>query len=233
MNLDAFEQLARRRRAVRHFTSDPIPDGLLEKLLDIAHWAPSGYNLQPTHFVIVDDEAVKEELWKACMNQRQVKEAPATVVFTGDRKVVENHFEKIIALETEAGAMNPNYEKMYRKFVLLAFAQGPLGTGWLWKAGLLPMMQFFRPIPSLPAVQKRFWLAKQVLLASMVFMLAAESAGLATVPMEGFDEKRVKKVLGIPRAHIVPLVIPVGYAADQDLKKSRLPVEELIHKNSW
>ncbi|RJP35342.1 MAG: hypothetical protein C4527_00730 [Candidatus Omnitrophota bacterium] len=233
MNLDEFEALTRRRRAVRHFKPDPIADDLLHRLLDAAHWAPSGYNLQPTHFVIAKDAEIKEELWKACLQQRQVKEAPATIVFTGDRNVVENHFETIIAMERETGAINPDYEKLYRTFVPLAFSHAPAGLGWLWKAAILPLLQFFRPIPNMPAVHKRYWLAKQTLLSAMVFMLAAESAGLATAPMEGFDERRVKKVLKIPASHIVPLVISIGYAQEGNLIKTRLPVKQLIHENSW
>jgi len=54
-------------------------------------------------------------------------------------------------------------------------------------------------------------LAKQVSLAAMNFMLAAASGGLGTCPMEGFDESRVKKILGIGREKVVVLMMPVGY----------------------
>ncbi len=233
MNLDDFEALVQQRRAIRHFKSDPIPKELMDRLLDIAHWAPSGYNLQPTHFVVADDEAIKEQLFQACMYQRQVKEAPAVVVFTGDRKAIEHNFERVIACELAAGAINPEYEKKLRQFVPLAFEQGPFGLGWLWKFSCAPLLKLKRPIPSMPAVQKRYWLTKQVMLTSMVFMLAASSAGLGTVPMEGFDEQRVRSALNIPRSHIIPLVVPVGYPQDENLKKTRLPVGEFIHHNGW
>jgi nitroreductase len=233
MNLDTFELLVKARRATRHFKSDPIPDGLLERLLEIAHWAPSGYNLQPTHFVVVTQPELKQELRRACMNQVQVTEAPATVVFTGDRRVLENHFEKVLQQELAAGSISAQYEQVLRKYVPLAFEQGPLGMSWLWKAVAPPFRRFSKPTPSLPAVQKRFWLSKQVMLSSMVFMLAATAAGLATAPMEGFDEVHVRRCLNIPRSHLVPLVIPVGYAVEGALVSTRLPVQELIHWNGW
>lgn len=234
MNLDEFEKLVLSRRAVRHFKPDPLPEGVLERLLDIAHWAPSGYNLQPTHFVVVTDPERKKDLHKACMFQPQILEAPATVVFTGDRKVVENNFERIMKQELEAGSINAAYEQRLReKFIPLAFRQGPCGVNWLWKAVLPPLARLTRPVPSIPAVQKRFWLAKQVMLTSMVFMLAANAADLATVPMEGFDEILVRQALDIPRTQIVPIVIPIGYATDADLKKTRLPLEEILHYNRW
>ncbi len=233
MNLDDFETLVLTRRAIRHFKPDPIPDELLKRLLDIAHWAPSGYNLQPTHFVVVTDPQIRKELRVACMNQIQVEEAPATVVFTGDRRVVENNLDRVIQQELEAGSISPKYEKAMRRFIPQAFNQGPLGIHWLWKVVSPPFSRMRRPIPSFPAVQKRFWLAKQVMLSSMVFMLAATAAGLATAPMEGFDEVYVKRILGIPSSHIVPIVIPVGYPVDMELNSTRIPIDDITHWNTW
>lgn len=231
--LEQFESLAKSRRSVRHFTDQPVSRELLTRLLEIAHWAPSGYNLQPTHFLVVTEAATKERLCHACMDQAQIREAGAVVVFAGDRRVVESNFERVLAADREAGGIDERYEGLLRKVIPLAFGHGPAGFGWLWKATLLPLVRLARPIPSMPAIHKRYWLTKQVLLTAMNFMLAARAAGLGTVPMEGFDEGRVKRVLGIPRHWIVPLVIPVGYPAEQKLTKTRLPVEERIHWESW
>lgn len=233
MHLDEFEKLVRKRRAVRHFRTDPIADNEIKRLLDIAHWSPSGYNLQPTHFFVVTENEIKEKLVEACFNQKQVLYAPATVVFTGDRKVVENQFKKTVSLDKEANAINEKYEQILNSFVPLAFSHKPMGMGWVWKACLLPFVRFFRPVPSMPAVHKRYWLTKQVMLSAMIFMLAAEAAGYATVPMEGFDESRVRKILNIPSTHIIPVLIPVGYSADGELKKTRLPIDDLVHFNQW
>ncbi len=233
MNLDAFETLVRERRAVRHFDPRPLPEGVLARLLDAARWAPSGYNLQPTHFVVVTDPAIKERLVPACMGQSQVREAPAVVIFVGDRRVWENNFERVIAAEKSAGSISAEYERKLRQFVPLAFDPGPLGLGWLWKWALPPFLRRFRPVPNIPVAEKRYWLAKQALLSAMVFMLAAQAAGLATVPMEGFDESRVRAILGIPASGLVVLVAPVGYAADGKLTKTRLPLESMVHRERW
>lgn len=233
MNLNEFEVLVRTRRAVRKFKPDPVGENLLRQLLAICHWAPSGYNLQPTHYILVMNSDVKARLCQACMGQKQVLEAAATVVFTGDRRVVENNLDRMVELEKAAGAISGKYEKILRYYVSLAFSHRPLGLGWLWKACLPPLIRWFRPVPAFPAVHKQFWLAKQTMLNAMIFMLAARAAGLATVPMEGFDETRVRKVLNIPSTQAVLLVVPVGYAADGESKKSRLPVEDFIHRDGW
>jgi nitroreductase len=74
-----------------------VPPELLDELLEATRWAPSGFNLQPTHFVVVTDPAAKARLYPACMKQRQILEAGATVVFTGDRRGVAYQFERILS----------------------------------------------------------------------------------------------------------------------------------------
>jgi nitroreductase len=232
--LDAFETLSRNRRAVRNFLPDPVPLELLDRLLDVARWAPSGYNLQPTHFVVVTDPQIRAQLRPACLNQRQVTDAPVIIVLAGDGNVMQNNFESCLAADRNLGAINEDYEKVLRSIVPLAFERGPMGLGWLWKSTLMPVAKLFRPIPDLPAVNQRFWATKQVMLVAMNLMLAASAAGLATLPMEGFDESRVKRVLKIPRTQVVPVIIAMGYPTPgQTLAKSRLPLEKFVHRDKW
>lgn len=233
VNLESFVDLVRARRSTRHFRPDPVPAELLDELLEAARWAPSGFNLQPTHFVVVTDPEVKARLCPACMNQHQVLEAGATVVFTGDRHVFENHFARVLQQDREAGAINGAYENLLRRGVPLSFAQGPLGLGRLWKAVVAVVAQRFIPIPSVQAVHKNYWLAKQVSLSAMTFMLAAEAAGLSTCPMEGFGEHAVRRALGIPASQTVVLVVPVGYADKSGARKTRLPLAGRLHRDRW
>src|SRR5215211_8011403 len=54
-------------RAMRRLKPDPVPDELLEKLVEAATWAPSGGNLQAYSFVVVTDRgqmAKLAELWR-------------------------------------------------------------------------------------------------------------------------------------------------------------------------
>ena len=51
--------------------------------------------------------------------------------------------------------------------------------------------------------------------------------------MEGFDENRVRRILRIPRTQIVPLIIALGYSANSPARKTRLPIEPLIHRDGW
>ncbi len=51
-----------RRRTVRQFSDRPVPREIIEQCLLAAGTAPSGANLQPWHFVVVSDPAVKSRI---------------------------------------------------------------------------------------------------------------------------------------------------------------------------
>ena len=57
-----FAQDMQSRRTIRDFAASPIPEGVLESCLVAAGSAPSGANLQPWHFVIVQDPIVKKQI---------------------------------------------------------------------------------------------------------------------------------------------------------------------------
>jgi nitroreductase len=233
INLKQFIEIARTRRSTRHFLNTPVDAELLQEVLEATRWSPSAFNLQPTHFIVVTDQAIKEKLYPACMNQSQVLEAGATVVFTGDRQVVEHNFDRVLQQELDAHAISAEYEKLLRKNVPLSFNRGFLGLGWLWKFFAETIVGRFIPIPKLQAIHKDYWLAKQASVAAQTFMLAAHVAGLSTCPMEGFSERAVQEVLNIPSSQAVILVIPIGYADNSKQTKTRLSLSELVHQNSW
>ena len=50
------------RRSVRKFTSEPVSDKQIEKLLRAAMAAPSAKNVQPWRFVVIRDKKILEEM---------------------------------------------------------------------------------------------------------------------------------------------------------------------------
>ncbi|MFW6125670.1 MAG: nitroreductase family protein [Chloroflexota bacterium] len=44
-----------RRRSIRHYQDRPVPRDLLQRCVDAARLAPTGANLQPLEFVVIDD----------------------------------------------------------------------------------------------------------------------------------------------------------------------------------
>jgi len=60
-----FFQLMSRRRSVRDFSEQKIPQEVLENALSAAGTAPSGAHMQPWHFVVIQDPVVKKRIREA------------------------------------------------------------------------------------------------------------------------------------------------------------------------
>lgn len=63
-NTEEIERLIKNRRSVRLFKKDDVPDEVIAKLIDLAHWAPSGMNAQPWKFVVIKDKKLIDEIRK-------------------------------------------------------------------------------------------------------------------------------------------------------------------------
>jgi nitroreductase len=59
---DELLSLVKDRRSVRHFRPDPIPEGYVERMIEVARWAPSGFHSQPWEFVVIRDKTVKDKI---------------------------------------------------------------------------------------------------------------------------------------------------------------------------
>ena len=78
-----FYEVIRTRRSIRSYKPDPVPEDVLNRVLDAARIAPSGSNRQPWKFIIVKDEELKRRLVSACGNQSFIAEAPLVIVACG------------------------------------------------------------------------------------------------------------------------------------------------------
>ena len=56
------EQFLKNRRSIRNFKSEPVEKEKIEKLIDIARYAPSGLNLQPVRWLVLQDIAEVKRL---------------------------------------------------------------------------------------------------------------------------------------------------------------------------
>lgn len=50
------------RRSTRKFKQEPVPEGLLEQVIEAGRYAPSGGNSQSTHFLVIENKEVLQEL---------------------------------------------------------------------------------------------------------------------------------------------------------------------------
>jgi nitroreductase len=76
-------KVIKERRSVRKYRTEPIPRDILHRVLEAARFSPSGKNLQPWKFIIVQDQSLKQRLVDACLGQKFIAKAPVVVVACG------------------------------------------------------------------------------------------------------------------------------------------------------
>ena len=179
--------------------------------------APSGFNLQPYVVILVRDRATRHALADAMLggNAARVADAPVTAVFAADLQPLRR-ISTLVEIEREAGKP-PQYLRS------LPFDAGAMlagsGGGVSGRAVHAAKTAVFSAASclggvALPAISSpEAWSGGATAMAAMVYMLAATSAGVATLPMEGFDARAVAKVVQLPGGgrFAVPLVIATGY----------------------
>ena len=57
-----FIELVNKRRSVRKFTTDEVPENTMRKCLEAAILAPNSSNLQPWEFYWIRDEEIKKRI---------------------------------------------------------------------------------------------------------------------------------------------------------------------------
>lgn len=71
-------------RSIRRYKADPIPADALRAVLEAGRRAPSWSNIQPWHFLVIEDAAMKDKLVKLSRGQKIIAQAPAVIAVCGD-----------------------------------------------------------------------------------------------------------------------------------------------------
>lgn len=71
-------------RAVRDYTSDPLPDDVLSEILEVGRWSGSASNVQGTEVVVVRDAAIKQRMSELGARPAAGAAAVLVVVTPGD-----------------------------------------------------------------------------------------------------------------------------------------------------
>lgn len=183
-------QAIEERRATPSFDSAPLPPEDLKQILEAGLRAPSGYNMQPWRFVVVQSPEQKRRLRAASYNQAKVEEASAVIVACGDadgwRKDVDLMLE-----QGRSGGMPESYAAQARTSIS-NFLSG------------------------FTTEQMHAWLNKHVMIAFTHMMLMAEVMGYDTAPMEGFEQDKVHEVLRLPMSYWVVALLGIGHLKGPD-----------------
>jgi nitroreductase len=98
--MELFETVEK-RRSIRKFKPNPIPDRDLKKILEAGRLAPSGGNRQPWSFIVVRKPETKKKLAAVANLQRFIADADTVLIALGDPAVSKSLYKQdpMIAIE--------------------------------------------------------------------------------------------------------------------------------------
>jgi len=81
---DSILDVIKKRRSIRKYKKENVPKILLLQLIEAAIWAPSGSNVQPWYFIIIDDVNIIEQV--NVFSPGLSGEPPNIILICSDRK---------------------------------------------------------------------------------------------------------------------------------------------------
>ncbi|MFC1902580.1 nitroreductase family protein [Chloroflexota bacterium] len=209
MNIDEFLELARKRRTIRKFKPDPVPDEYIEKIIEAARWAQSGANAQPWEFIIVKDKQIRHKISDIYFEQQKM---------TWD--VEKTRIKEIRHRGHIDGP--PTVEPGFKDapvFILVcgdprAVQATVLITHFLHNEGG-PFAHFLKNIGN----------------ATQILTLAAAACGLTAqwVSVGAVTETRLKPLLDVPDEIAIHTIVPIGYPAYEAPPPYRRGLKEIMH----
>lgn len=160
-----FRAEMQRRRTVRDFAARPVPRGVIEDCLRTAMTAPSGANLQPWHFVVVTDPALKQQIRTAAEEEERAfyeGRAPQewlealSALGTDAHKPFLETAPCLIAIFAQSYGLRPDGQKVKHYYVSesVGIATGMLITA-LHHAGLVTLTHTPSPMGFLNTLLER------------------------------------------------------------------------------
>ncbi|MEU4571434.1 nitroreductase family protein [Nonomuraea sp. NPDC023979] len=201
----------RTRRTVRHYRPDAVSADVLDALLALAIEAPTSWNLQDRSIVAVTSDEGRADLAWATGGQPQPQEAPLMLVFVAEPLSWREDHSDVYEQARRNGAWND-------EFVTMFSAASQAFQADLEERGLL-----------------REYAVKDAMIAASYVMLAATEMGLATSPMNGWDEAKVKKAIGIEDRDdlAIALLMSIGYPAEERRHPGRRARERNVFRESY
>ena len=169
--MDVWEAI-KKRRSIRKFKPDLIPDKKIRLLIESARLAPSGTNTQPWSFIVVKDEKTKKKLQEAAHNQAYIKRAPVIIICCADLSAF-NEFSVRVDELIESGALSARTRETFIPFL---------------KNGMKTVTR--KDLITAATIN--------VSIAVEHIVLRAVELGLGTCWVRWYDDNKVKEILEIP-----------------------------------
>jgi nitroreductase len=193
----------RRRRSIRAFRSDPIPDDVLGEILEAGRLGPSAMNVQDCRFGIITDDIAKAKLVEVSGGQDWIATAPV-----------------IIALCRELAA---DIRTLPADDINILIWQARYGREMIDHLNAFEDRRIARMLLDY----------RNTAYAGQQMVLAAENFGIASCWIGLIDTPKADAVLGLPEDVVCDMLLPMGYPAEEPEAIERKTIEEVSFRNNW
>lgn len=197
-----------KRRSIRRFKPDPVPEDLIQQILESARLAPSGSNTQPWRFIVIKDAETRQKLQTASYNQRHVGQAPVIIACCADIKAFGEFPERIDEL-IAAGALPAKTREVF----VPSLKKGGLSADIKWHLLIAATGN------------------TDIAIEHMV--LQAVESGLGTCWVRWFDDNKVKEILEIPKNIEIIALLPIGYPAEDPPQRPRFDLQKIVYYEKY
>jgi len=196
VTMPALLDLLRRRRSIRRYRDEPVPDEVIRQLIDAAVLAPSGHNAQSWHFTVIRDAQRLQKI----------------------RDCVIGFYEKLLKM-LDSPLKRPVLRLIAgrRGFQALRGARGPLSMlirdhhrgqdRILWGAPALILAH--APKADLTGAESCHYAVANMMLAATSMGLGTCLIGFLTIPAQ--RHRPLRDELRVPPDHELHAALVVGY----------------------
>jgi nitroreductase len=233
-----FDNLLAKRRSVRVYDENAtFDDAVVRRGLERATLSANSSNMQTWEFYWIKSEEKHATITKACLGQSAAKTSQQMVVFV----VRKDKWKARAAWNLERIKKSLDGKELtkrdkrglqyYSKLIPLFYGNDFFGIHTLVRKAMIFYIGLRKPIMRVStAADQRIIYHKSCALAAQTFMLSLASENYDTCPMEGFDEKMVRKILNLPSAAEITMIVACGIGKPEGIyeDRARVPMEEVI-----
>ena len=190
MTIDLYDAMST-LRAVRRLRADPIPDDVMERVLQAACWAPTGGNQQPWKVVVVTDSTVKAGLREIYRPEWQRYAKGFAARLEGQPDEVVEPWKRVI----KAGDYLADH--LHDAPAILMFCGNPAAMAIT--DAKLDRVSMVGGGSVYPAVQ------------NAMLACVAEGLGCTLTTLHCLREAEVKSLLNVPDSWATLAMVPIGY----------------------
>ncbi len=174
------------RYATKRMNGTKVPQEKIDRILEAIRLAPTSFGLQGFKVIVIEDEALREQIYNGACKQPQIKEASHVLVFAANKKVSQEQVDE--------------------------YMQNIASTRGISTEDLSGFRSAFDGVVAGTTEQNFMWTARQAYIAFGVGIAAAALENVDATPMEGFSAEALDKILGLAEQNLgSTTILTLGY----------------------